>query len=602
MNQGQPSAGVSLRAEIKHFPTEPGVYIMKDEDGTVLYVGKAKSIRNRIRSYFASRTDPKTGVLMNRVSTIDHIVTRSEYEALLLENNLIKKWKPKYNINLKDGKTYPVIRITNEEYPRVFRTRRVVQDGSEYFGPYPSVETLEKYLELTERLFPLRKCRGPIKKRDHPCLYYHIGRCAAPCAGKCSKEEYLANVDGIRKLLSGETDDVMAELEANMQHEVAALRFEKAAEYRDTMEAIRRLQQEQQVVTFDSDVRDYVGYAARGELASYVVFQMRGGKLSGTDVFHAKAYGSDDENFIEFLTQYYDEFRFPPAHIVVPPVLAGDSEQLENLQNFFAEDRDAEVAVSLPSTTREQSILRMATENARQDLDRQFRDHNQVGALTDLQKMLQLPKLPMRIEGFDIAQVSGTHPVASMVSFYRGVPDKAEYRRFHIKTLDGAIDDYEAIREAVARRYSRLVNEGLPLPDLILIDGGMGQLNAAREILSALDLGDMPILGLAKKNEEVFLPNRVVPVRMPEGSPPLKVLQHVRDEAHRFATTFRARLQSKAISQSGLESIRGIGPTRSRKLLETFGSTEAIRAAEVRQIAQAAGISEELALEVKEKA
>ena len=602
MNQGQPSAGASLRAEIKHFPTEPGVYIMKDEDGTILYVGKAKSIRNRIRSYFASRTDPKTGVLMNRVSTIDHIVTRSEYEALLLENNLIKKWKPKYNINLKDGKTYPVIRITSEEYPRVFRTRRVVQDGSEYFGPYPSVETLERYLELTERLFPLRKCRGPIKKREHPCLYYHIGRCAAPCAGKCSKEEYLANVDGIRKLLSGETDEVMQELEASMQQEVEALRFEKAAEYRDTIEAIRRLQQEQQVVTFDSDVRDYVGYAARGELASYVVFQMRGGKLSGTDVFHAKAYGSDDENFIEFLTQYYDEFRFPPAHIVVPPMLASDSEQLENLQTFFAEDRDAEVAVSLPSTTREQSILRMATENARQDLDRQFRDHNQVGALTDLQKMLQLPRLPMRIEGFDIAQVGGTHPVASMVSFYRGVPDKAEYRRFHIKTLDGAIDDYEAIREAVARRYSRLVNEGLPLPDLILIDGGMGQLNAAREILSALDLGDMPILGLAKKNEEVFLPHRVEPVRMPEGSPPLKVLQHVRDEAHRFATTFRARLQSKAVSQSGLEGIRGIGPTRSRKLLEAFGSTEAIRAAAVRQIAQAAGISEELALEVKEKA
>lgn len=601
MKNGQPSADVTLRAEIRHFPADSGVYIMKDGDGRVLYVGKAKSIRNRIRSYFASRTDPKTSVLMNRVTSIDHIVTRNEYEALLLENNLIKKWKPKYNINLKDGKTYPVIRITNEEYPRVFRTRRVVQDGSEYFGPYPSVETLERYLELTERLYPLRKCRGPIKKRDHPCLYYHIGRCSAPCAGKCSKQEYLQNVEGIRKLLSGETEEVVADLESKMQDAVDALRFEKAAEHRDTLEAIRRLQQEQQVVTFDADVRDYVGYATRGELASYVVFQMRGGKLSGTDVFHAKAYGSDDENFIEFLTQYYDGFRFPPASIVVPPIVASDPDQLENLRAFFAEDREAEVEVTIPGTSRERSILRMATENAKQDLERQFRDHGNVSALEDLQKMLELPRVPMRIEGFDIAQVGGTHPVASMVSFYRGVPDKSEYRRFHIKTLDGAIDDYEAIREAVARRYSRVINEGLAQPDLILIDGGMGQLNAAREILEALDLGQTPILGLAKKNEEVFLPNRVQPVRMPEGSPPLKVLQHVRDEAHRFATTFRARLQSKAISSSGLEKIRGIGPTRSRKLLESFGSTEAIRAAEVAQIAQAAGISEELALEVKEQ-
>jgi excinuclease ABC subunit C len=575
---------------------------MKDTNGRLLYVGKAKNLRNRIRSYFGALTDPKTSVLMNRVASIDRIVTRNEYEALLLENNLIKKWKPKYNINLKDGKTYPVIRITAEEYPRVFRTRRVVQDGSEYFGPYPSVETIERYLELTERLFPLRKCRGRLRSREHPCLYYHIGRCKAPCAGKCTKEEYLENVEGIRKLLSGETEEVLDELERKMRVEVEALRFEKAAEYRDTIEAIRALGQEQQVVTFDSDVRDYVGYATRGELASFVVFQMRGGKLSGTDVFHAKAYGSDDENFIQFLTQYYDSFRHPPAHIIVPPVLGEVEEQLNTLRTFFREDRGTEVEITIPASGREQSIHRLATENAKQDLERQFRDHGNISALEELEKLLELPKTPMRIEGFDIAQVGGKHPVASMVSFYKGAPDKAEYRRFHIKTLDGAVDDYEAIREAVARRYSRVVNDDLAVPDLILIDGGAGQVNAAREILTALDLGDTPVLGLAKKNEEVFLPYRREPVRLPDGSPPLKVLQHVRDEAHRFATNFRARLQSKEISKSGLENIKGIGPKRSRKLMESFGSTKAIRAADVERIAEVAGISEELAVEVKNNA
>ncbi|WP_455382494.1 excinuclease ABC subunit UvrC, partial [Salinispira pacifica] len=292
------------RKSIAHFPREPGVYLMKDASGKIIYVGKAKVLVNRVRSYFTGEKDVKTSVLIRKVAQIDYIITQNEYEALILENNLIKRWKPRYNINLKDGKTYPVIRITADEYPRVFRTRRIVQDGSEYFGPYPDVQSIDTYLELIERLFPLRKCRGPLKHRDHPCLYFHIGRCAAPCAGRINREEYLGHVDQIRKLLSGRTDTLLTDLHERMLKASEELRFEQAAELRDSIDAIRTLQAKQQVVDTDLDARDYVASASKEELATFVVFQMRNGKLLGSDIYRTHSYASVEEDLKQFLIQY----------------------------------------------------------------------------------------------------------------------------------------------------------------------------------------------------------------------------------------------------------------------------------------------------------
>ena len=589
------------RQQVGHFPMEPGVYLMKDADGTVIYVGKAKALRSRVRSYFGKDRDVKTTVLMERVSTIDCVVCRSPYEALLLENNLIKEYTPRYNINLKDGKSYPVIRITNEEFPRVFRTRRIVQDGSRYYGPFPNVYQLDRYLELIEKLFPLRKCRGPIRKREHPCLYYHIGRCAAVCAGRTSHEDYLRRVAGIEMLLSGQTDELVSDLERRMHEAVAELRFEQAAQLRDSIAAVRASRQEQQVVDFDPEVRDYLAVHERDLLASFALFRMRGGKLLGTEVFHAEVYGSLDEALLQLLLQYYPEAGAVPEKLVIGAALEVVQAVADGLSQFVREELGRSIEVQTPGSPRDESIIHLAEENARRDLDKRVREQGALPGLEELQRLLGLAALPVRIEGFDIAHVDGKHPVASLVSFQNGRPDKASYRRYHMRTLEGGIDDFAAMREVVARRYTRLANEGSSLPDLILIDGGKGQVNAAVRVLDALDVS-IPVVGLAKREEELFLPGTSDAIRLPEGSEPLRILQAVRDEAHRFATTFRASLQSGDLELSTLESIPGIGPTRSRRLMERFESLTAIAAAESGFIAAEARIPYEVADAVRKAA
>ncbi len=584
------SPGTSAR----YLPTDPGVYIMKDADDTPIYVGKAKNLRNRVRSYFSGEKDRKTTVLRMRVAGIEYIVTRNEYEALLLENNLIKEHAPRYNINLKDGKSYPVIRITNEAYPRVFRTRTIVEDGSQYFGPYTNLDKVDQYLELIEQLYPLRKCRGPVKSRPHPCLYYHIGRCSAPCAGKTSQEEYLDNVAQIRKLLEGNTGDLRTELEERMDEAVQRLAFEEAAKYRDAIRAIDALAEDQQVMDFDPDIRDYVGYAAKDELCSFTVFQMRTGKLIGSETFHTTVFGTDEEDLTQFLMRYYDELRTPPARLLIPiPV------ELDDLVTFLREKHGAEVRVEVPESGRDASLLRMAVQNARSDLEKRAREHGNLPALEELKRVLELDRTPLRIEGFDIAQLSGKHPVAALVTFDNGIPNKSSYRRYHVRTLAGRIDDYEAIREVVARRYTRLVNERAPKPDLILIDGGIGQVNAAAEVLAALGLTAIPVVGLAKQYEELFRPHRNEPLRLPEGSVPLRVLQHVRDEAHRFATSFNQQLRSKDIALSRLESIPGIGAARSRRIMEQFASLQNVAEATPEYIASTCRLSRHTAQQVR---
>ncbi|MDR1931984.1 MAG: excinuclease ABC subunit UvrC [Spirochaetales bacterium] len=601
-----PAPEKTLRETAARFPGSPGVYIMKDAKGAVIYVGKAKSLKNRVRSYFLSNKDIKTRTLVRKISAIEYIVTENEYEALLLENTLIKKHTPRYNINLKDGKSYPVIRITAEDYPRIFRTRRMIYDGSQYFGPYPDVASLDIYLDLIEKLFPLRKCRGPLKKRGHPCLYHHIGRCAAPCAGRVSREDYMAGIAEIQGLLSGRTEQLIIKLTADMHARAKALDFENAARLRDLIRIIEDLDRGQKVVDFDEESRDYIDWAAQDQLGgaadhpgtclcSFVVFQMRGGRLLGRDVLRVCVYDSEAAPE-QFLLQYYQEAGRLPGTIYLREIPAE-----WNMPEYFFREMKKQVRFLRAADKRDIAVLNMVKENAAHDLRRRLHDMGNIPALEDLKSLLRLPRVPLRIEGFDIAQLSGKHPVASMVSFYRGAPDKKCYRSFHIKTLAGEIDDFESVREVVARRYTRVKNEEKQRPDLVLIDGGKGQVSAARGILDVLGLKDIPVIGLAKKNEEIFLADQKHPVILPEGSPALRILQAVRDEAHRFATGFNKRLRQKSLSLEKLASVPGIGEARGRKLMQRFGSTEEIAEASGYDIAKTAGISLEVAEAVKER-
>lgn len=564
---------------------------MYDDGQHVIYVGKAKNLRARVRSYFLKENPIKTRVLMSRVSRIEYLVTGNEYEALLLENNLIKRHNPRYNINLKDGKSYPVIRITADEYPRVFRTRRIVQDGSRYYGPYTDSRLIDQYLELVDKLYPLRKCRtAKLKPRKTPCLYYHIGRCAAVCAGKTTHEEYMHRVDSVRALLEGKTEPLRRELTEKMHRAGEALQYEKAAEYRDALESLGQIDVEQRVVDFDPEVRDYIGYAARDQHSAFVVFQMRGGRMTGNSVFYGELPGSEEENLIEFVVRFYSTVGTPPGFLYTSESL-GD---LEALRRFFLEELRQDVEILPPKTSRDAAILRLCTENARQELDRRIRARGDMPGLEEVADALGLPAPPLRIEGFDIAHVGGRNTVASMVSFSNGVPDKGQYRHFRIRSLpEGHADDFAAMREVLARRYSRVRNEKLPRPDLILVDGGKGQVSAAEAIIQALEL-PIPVAGLAKREEEIFVPGRSRPIRLPAGSPGLRVLQYVRDEAHRFATTYRASLQKKEVVTSLLEEVPGIGPRRAARILKAFPDPESLLEMPVDIVSGSTGIPADL--------
>lgn len=587
-----------LKETINQFPREPGVYQMKDAAGEVLYVGKAKNLRARVRSYLQSDLPVKTAVLMSRVDHIDCIVTGNEYEALLLENNLIKRYTPRYNINLKDGKTYPVIRITADEYPRVFRTRRVVHDGSTYFGPYPNIWRLESYLKLIESLYPLRKCRTrEIRRRAEPCLYWHIHRCAAVCAGKTSHQEYLRRVEEIRALLSGKTAGIRGDLQRRMKEAAEHQLFEKAAEFRDALQSLEAIETEQRIEDFDPSVRDYLGYAARDGMWVFMVFQMRSGRMVGNSLFHGEMAGTDEENLEEFLVQFYSSTTLPPARLYLSTALADP----EHISRFFERELKTPVSIHAAETTRDAAILRLCTENARQELEKLRRARGDLEALEELAAVLSLPAPPLVIEGFDIAQVGGRNTVAAMVCSVNGVPDPSRYRRYRIRSLpDGGIDDVAAMREVVARRYTRLRNEKHPLPDLILVDGGAGQVNGARAVLDALDVA-VPVVGLAKQEEELYRPGDSTPLRLPEAHPALRVLQHLRDEAHRFATTYRAGLQKKDILTAAVRQVRGIGERRAARLMKAFPHVESILETPPDIVARSAGIPEELAIEVQQQ-
>ena len=592
----------------RDLPRVPGVYLLKDRRGAVLYVGKSKNLRARVATYFQDgrgwNRDIKTEVLASKVADFEVIVTRSEFEALLLENTLIKDRKPRYNINLKDGKSYPVIRLTNERFPKAFRTRTIVLDGSEYFGPFPKVNQIDIYLTLIDKLFPLRKRGAVFKERDQPCLNFHIGRCAAPCVGNIDAPEYQERVAAVRKLLTGKSADLVRELRARMQAEAKALRFEKAAVFRDQVRAISEVSDsDQNVVDFSREARDYVGFHRDGSHYTVALFQFRHGQLLGKERFRLVDEAPPEEVLPSFLLQFYAGVQTRPRTVFLR-LPAAAAEVLQNaLDSTLAPAaggrRVARLEVRVPQRGKHVRFLRMAEHNAqvewesgekkRAGRDAQFR------VLEELRTALHLDAVPRRIEAFDISHLEGSDAVASLVVFADGRPEKQSYRHFRLRSLDGKVDDYAAMREVVARRYTRAVNDNRPLPDLVLVDGGKGQVSAATRILRALELDSVPVAGLAKRNEEVFVPGRSSPVALPEGSAALRLLQAARDESHRFANSFNRRLRSKRVSPSMLEAVHGIGRVRSRRLLEAFGSVPAMLAASPETIAARAGVTRETA-------
>ncbi len=562
-------------------PQSSGVYLWRNEEGTIIYVGKAKNLKNRLTSYFSGQRTVKTRLLVSRAASIEYITTANEYEALLLENNLIKQHNPRYNICLKDGKSYPVLRITKEDFPKIFRTRRILQDGSLYFGPYPNVNALDTFIENIYRLYPVRHCRT-MHKRETPCLYYHMKQCKAPCCGKIDKEEYNNYIEEITALLSGQAEEAVEKMTAQMKQAAASLDFEKAARLRDGIKALMILQNQNIVEGFDSDDRDYIAHYSEGELVSFTVLKIRGGKLLGRENYRAESLNEEDELLAEFMAAYYEDPKQLPPSIYVPT-----EAQCDFINRWLDETMKVETRVIVPSDTDKRDIaaLNMARENAHEDIIRRLRDRGDVPAMEELKNLLGLDTLPVRIEGFDIAHIGGKFPVASLISFYNGNPDKKNYRYFRLKNTDGFIDDFESMREAASRRYTRLINEQADLPDLILIDGGLGQVNAVEEILNSLGL-DIPVAGLAKRDEEIYLPGNSTPINLPKRSDALRLLQRVRDECHRFATSRNQNLRTKENVDSIFLELPGVGEKRAAALQKQFITLEQLANSEESAIAQ----------------
>ncbi|WP_298739087.1 excinuclease ABC subunit UvrC [uncultured Treponema sp.] len=579
-------------------PSSSGVYLWRNEKGTVIYVGKAKNLKNRLSSYFSGERHIKVQLLVTNASSIEYITTSNEYEAFLLENNLIKKYSPRYNIQLKDGKSYPSLKITNEEFPRVFKTRQIKKDGSIYYGPYPDSGALETFIETLYKVYPVRHCRT-FKKRTAPCMYYHIGRCKAPCCGKIDKDSYNEFIEEIKSLLEEKGDETAAKLTSIMKAAAASLNFEKAARIRDGLRALTVMQNQNLVEDFASvDDRDYISHWREGELVSFTVLKIRGGKLLGRDNFRVESIADDDELLEEFAAAYYSDTADLPPSVFISE--EDNSKVLgEWLENLKPDEKQAQkpktklVTVKCSQDDRRFSaenrrhaaILNMAKNNAHEDIIRRLRERGDMPALEELKKLLGLPRIPDRIEGFDIAHIGGKFPVASLISFWKGNPDKKNYRYFRLKTTDGVIDDFASMREAATRRYSRLKNENESLPDLILIDGGIGQVNAVDGILKALDL-DIPIAGLAKRDEEIWRPHTSKPICLPKQSDALRLLQRVRDETHRFATSRNQTLRTKENTVSIFSTLPHIGEKREKLLLKTFTTIENLAKTEESQIAQ----------------
>lgn len=599
---------ISLEEKLEGLPTGPGVYQHKDASGRVLYVGKAKNLRSRVRQYFqkARAVEPRIETMLAKVTDLEIIVTDSEVEALILEANLIKKLKPRYNVNLKDDKSYPYIVITNEPYPRVFVTRRIIRDGSRYFGPYTDVKNVRSALKAVRDIFMIRSCNYMIddesirKRKVKVCLDYHIKKCEGPCEGLVSQVHYNAMIDQVAAVLNGKTDSLIQGLQAEMEKAAAELRFEEAATLRDRIKGLQAYSEKQKAVDLDPLDRDIIAYATEGDDACGVVFKIRDGKMIGRHHYYMGNVDQkpDEEVLGALVQQYYLDAGYIPAEIFLPHHLSDQDAVI----SWLASKRLGEVRIVVPEEGEEAKLVRLTKSNARFLLDdlkiqRMKRADYVPHAVKALQRDLRLPKLPRRIECFDISNIQGADSVASMVVFVDAKPRKSEYRKFKIRTVEGS-DDFASMREVVRRRYSRILEEQGDLPDLIMVDGGKGQLSSAVAVLHSLRLADQPIIGLAKKLEEVFLPGKSESEMLPKTSSGLRLLQQIRDEAHRFAITYHRSVRAKRTLQTELDLIEGIGKKRARELLEAFGSVQGVKFATTNQIAEIVG--EKTASRIKE--
>ena len=606
-------------------PERPGIYMMKDARGTVLYVGKAAVLRNRLRSYFGSPAHQpnKTRRMMGHVRDFEYIVTDTEAEALILENTLIKRYKPRYNARLKDDKTYPYLKIDlSEEFPRVYITRRVAKDGARYFGPFATANTVRKSMDLVKRLFPYRSCTKKITGNDpRPCLEYYINRCVAPCTGYATKEEYAKVIDQVTLFMEGDTEAVTRDLHANMERASERLEFERAAVLRDRLKAVEKVAEERRIKVDSNPVTDMdvIALAQSASETWVEVFFIRKGKLIGREHFFMEGAQDDTPEVVtgQFIQQFYGSALTIPPRLVVQHQPPGS----ELIAGYLRGLRGKAVRLVCPQRGLHKQLVQTVADNARQGLAQhriKWLDNHDIirQAVEELEEELSLPLPLHRMECYDISHIQGSNSVGSMVVFEDGRPKQSQYRRFKIKTVEG-VDDFESMREVLRRRFKRLAQaraaamEGAgggeapvagwgALPDLVLIDGGKGQLSAALEVLLQLGLDDVPLAALAKENEWLFVPHTPEPIILPRDSQALYLVQRIRDEAHRFAVTYHRNLRSKSSLSSPVELVSGIGPKRKRMLMRRFGSLKGIKEAAVEEIAAVPGMTRSLALRLKQ--
>jgi len=594
-----------LEEKLKSIPSNPGVYIMKDADDKVLYVGKAISLSNRVRSYFQAGAKPHalTPSMIPQVKDIDYIITDSEVEALILENNLVQKYKPKYNIKLKDDKRYPYLKVTTEDFPRIIMTRIVEKDGSKYFGPYVHYKATRQSIKEITKAFPIRTCNLDLsgEKKHRPCLNFHIGRCLAPCTGIASKEDCQEVAKNVCYFLKGNADDVLKNLTDKMIEASTNLEFERAAQIRDRINSIQQILEKQKVSSSDGEDQDVIGFYQKDDDACVVLFMVRGGKLQDQEHFFLNGTegSTPTEILTAFIEQYYHEASFIPKTIL----LQNDIEMQEAVEQWLSEKRGSAVTLHVPQKGKKLEMVEMAAKNASSILERDKaltvfkKDDNP--SLIGLRDVLSLPRQPNRIDCFDISNLGGSLAVGSMVVFQDGEPNKSEYRRYRIRTVEGQ-DDFAMMREVIERRVRDAMEGGTPLPDLIMVDGGKGQLSTAVEVLKEFNLDStQPIIGLAKKQEQIFLPGQSDPVVLDNHSPILHLLQRIRDEAHRFAITYHRKLREKALTSSILDYIPSIGPRRKQLLIQRFGSIEGIRDASIDELRSVNGITQKIAEDIR---
>ncbi|MFP4345933.1 MAG: excinuclease ABC subunit UvrC [Anaerolineales bacterium] len=607
-----------VQQKLEALPHKPGVYLMSNLRGQIIYVGKGVDLASRVRSYFhaSAQENPKTRRLVGEIADLEWIITDSEIEALILEANLIKQHRPRFNVRLKDDKRYPYLQITAEPFPKVRLTRRMERDGSRYFGPYTSTSALRETMDLLRRLFPYRTCNRIITGEDpRACLYYDLKLCLAPCIGAADAEEYDAMIAHLARFMEGETEAVIEDLKSEIEQAAANLKFERAAQLRDRYQALQHVMERQKIVTTAALNQDVIAVARDNGNACVEVFFVRNGKLLGREYFVLEGadYADDEEMMTAFLQQFYERAPHVPPEILLPEQIA----EAAVLQAWLRQKRGDVVYLRVPREGPNKELLDLAKTNAVECLrllkaEWEMDKHRSESALTQLQQALDLAQPPVRLECYDVSTTQGVEVVASMVVFEHGVPKKSHYRRFKIRTVQGQ-DDFASMREVLSRRFDRWrrITEGelrgtrgsqawVKLPDLLVVDGGKGQLGMAVEVLEAFDLQEkVPAIGLAKRHEEIFVPGRSTPIRLDPADPAILLLRRIRDEAHRFAITYHRQRRRKRGLASQLDAIPGIGPVKRKALLKHFGNLHAIRTATVEQLLEVPGISSALAAGIK---